>query len=308
MRLENNKMFIGSEINVLEYKIEKEQDGLKIKEILVDHMKLSSRLIIRSKQNKCVSLNEVSSPVSKVVYEGDILKVRMTEEANIFDPEDIDIEVIFENQDILVIAKQPYKVVHPTKGHPMGTIANGVANYFYSKGNFRKIRFINRLDRDTSGLLLIAKNSYAQQVISNQMRDNTVEKKYYALVEGIMDEKEGTINLPIGRLDEVDIKRCVMEDGQKSITHYKVEREFKDATLVEVTLETGRTHQIRVHFSHMGHPLIGDELYGNISERINRQALHGYSLKFKLPRDGELVELKSELPYDFLELIKYLDE
>jgi 23S rRNA pseudouridine1911/1915/1917 synthase len=194
--------------------------------------------------------------------------------------------------------------VHPTKGHPDGTIGNGIANHFQKEGFDGKIRFINRLDRDTSGLLLVAKNGYAQQIISNQMQADEVEKRYMALVFGVLEKDRDTICLPIGRPNPEDLRRAVMADGQDSITHYEVVERFEEATLVRIRLETGRTHQIRVHFAHLGHPLIGDELYGCPSDKIQRQALHSYFLKFQLPRTNEWVNLEADLPFDFKALIE----
>jgi 23S rRNA pseudouridine1911/1915/1917 synthase len=198
-------------------------------------------------------------------------------------------------------------VVHPTKGHPDNTIANGLVNYINKTRQSFKIRFINRLDRDTSGLLMIAKNPFAQQELSNQMIKNVVEKKYLAVVYGIIEKDYGIIDEPIGRTEKDSIHRKVIESGQRSITHYEVVERYKNASLVRLTLETGRTHQIRVHMKHIGHPLIGDELYGYVdNELIDRQALHSETLKFYQPRTGEEKFVKAEIPEDIKNLITKL--
>jgi 23S rRNA pseudouridine1911/1915/1917 synthase len=169
-----------------------------------------------------------------------------------------------------------------------------------------KIRFVNRLDMDTSGLLAIAKNSHCQDDMSRQMSENGVTKKYVAVVKGVIAEEEGTIDLPIDREHEDHVKRAVLKDGYPSVTHYKVlERFEKGYTLVELVLETGRTHQIRVHMSHIGHPIVGDVLYGVASVwLIERQALHARYLSFRHPLNGSLMELEAPLPDDMLTLLE----
>ena len=297
-------MFIEFETNKLVYRVSPEEVGMSMLEVLCNSMDVSSRMIRRAKDGKSIQLNGYPVSVNAKVRKNDVISVLLEQEPNIFPPQDIPIEVVFENQDLLVVNKQPYFVVHPTKGHPDGTIGNGIAKHFAEAGFDGKIRFINRLDRDTSGLLLVAKNGYAQQIISNQMQADEVEKRYMALVHGILEKDADTINLPIGRPNPEDLRRAVMADGQDSITHYEVVERYENATLVKIRLETGRTHQIRVHFSHLGHPLIGDELYGCPSEMIQRQALHSYFLRFKLPRTHEWVDLEADLPFDFKALIQ----
>ena len=194
-------------------------------------------------------------------------------------------------------------MVHPTRGYPFGTLANGVLYYFKEKGENCIVRLVSRLDRDTSGLIIIAKNQFSHMALARDMHGNdvlksdlkkqsqqnkTFEKSYMAVVHGNMENKSGTIDLPIGNPNEDSAKREVWEDGQRSITHYEVIESFKNGDLLKVTLETGRTHQIRVHLSHIGHPLYGDSLYGTCeSEYIDRQALHAYKLIIPHPRTGE---------------------
>jgi len=291
---------------VLEYVVECEDAGETVLGIVARKLMVSSRLIRKVKRKKNIFLNDRAVSVNATVRENDRVKVIVELERNIFDPEDLDIEVVYEDLDILIVNKRPFTVVHPTKGHPYGTLGNGIAYFNLQKGFDYKIRFINRLDRDTSGLVMIAKNPYGQQVISNQMIANEVDKVYYAVVEGIFEEKEGTINLPIGRRDEGDIERVVMEEGQQSVTHYKVVEELDGASLIEINLETGRTHQIRVHMSHIGHSLIGDTLYGKESNLIDRQALHAKSLTFKHVRTKEQCFVDSQLPEDMRTLVEKL--
>ena len=255
-------MFVEYESDSLKYLVEKSDEGLKLIDILARKMYVSSRLIRKSKSSKKILLNGRNGSVNTPVRKNDMIEVLFEREKNIFEPEDIEIEVLYEDVDVLVINKQPFIVVHPTKGHPNGTIGNGLSKYFIEKNDNRKIRFINRLDRDTSGIMMIAKNGFSQKSISSQMNKNLVEKKYIAIVEGLMESDCGTINLPIEREVEGDIIRKVLPDGLPSVTHYEVIERFSNHTFVRIILETGRTHQIRVHFSHIGHPLAGDLLYG----------------------------------------------
>ncbi len=296
-------MFIEFETNRLKYQVSHEEAGMSLIDLMIQKMEISSRMVRRAKDGKSIQVNDHPMSVNGKVRTNDVVTVYLEEEPNIFEPQDMPIDVVFENQDLLVVNKQPYVVVHPTKGHPSGTIGNGIAHHFEKESFFGKIRFINRLDRDTSGLLLVAKNGYAQQIISNQMIADSVEKKYLALVKGRVALDRGTIHLPIGRPDPEQMHRAVMPNGQDSVTHFEVVERYPNATLVRIRLETGRTHQIRVHFTHLGHPLIGDELYGCPSKHIKRQALHSYYLKFELPRTRESITLEAELPEDIRALI-----
>jgi len=293
--------------NTLIYKILDEDAGIKLKEVLYNRMKISGRLTRKLKRSKAIFVNGYNISLDSNLRKGDIVKIVMEDEVNKFEPQDIPISVVYEDMDLIIINKQPNIVVHPTKGHPDNTIANGLVNYLHKTNQRFKIRFINRLDRDTSGLLMIAKNPFTQQSLSNQMQSNRVEKKYLSVVKGIIEKDYGTIDAPIGRIESDSIHRKVIESGQRSITHYEVVERYNDASLVRLTLETGRTHQIRVHMKHIGHPLIGDELYGHVDdELINRQALHAESLKFFQPRTDEVKLVKAEIPDDIKDLITKL--
>ncbi len=295
--------------NTLIYEVKEEEAGIKLREVLYDRMRLSGRLTRKLKRNKSIFVNNHRISLGSNLRRGDVVRVVMAEEVNKFEPQDIPISLVYEDMDIIIINKQPNIVVHPTKGHADNTIANGLANYIQRTGQSFKIRFINRLDRDTSGLLMIAKNPFAQQELSNQMQRNLVEKKYVAVVEGKLEKDRGTIDEPIGLTEADPIHRMVIEEGQRSITHYELVEGYGDASLVRLTLETGRTHQIRVHMKHIGHSLIGDELYGKVNkDLINRQALHAETLKFLQPRTGEEIFIRAELPEDIKNLITKLSK
>ena len=217
----------------------------------------------------------------------------------------MDIKLLYEDADLMVVEKEPFVVVHPTKGHQSGTLANGLIKLFKDKSINSKIRFVNRLDRDTSGILIVAKNSYCHSILTKDDAMHEMEKKYYAVVSGHLEKESGVIDLPIDKSED-GIRRMVSEKGQRAVTRYKVIDKLKQATLLEISLETGRTHQIRVHFSHIGQPLVGDELYGGDMSLLNRQALHCFELGFYSPRKSEIIYIKSELPHDMRELVKEL--
>lgn len=290
--------------NLISYTNEKEST---LKEVLLDKLNFSVRSLSKMKREKTVLVNgEFKKPSAKVIN-GDLIEVKIEEDIANFEPQDLKLDVIYDDFDIIMVNKPPFMVVHPTKSHHDKTIANGVTHYILNNNEKVKIRFVNRLDMNTSGLVIVAKNAYAHHILSHAMSEDKVEKKYITVVKGIVENDEGSINEPIYRPTEDSIKRVVDKNGQPSVTHYRVIERLKDATVLEVTLETGRTHQIRVHMNYIGHGIIGDELYGyEDTSLINRQALHAYSLTFEQPRTKEKLEFKANLPKDIEELINRL--
>lgn len=290
--------------NLISYTNEEE---MTLKEVLLDKLNFSVRSLSKMKREKSVLVNGVYKKPSLKVSCGDLIEVKIDEEKANFEPQDLNLQIIYDDFDIIMVNKPPFMVVHPTKSHYDNTIANGISYYIEKHKENVKIRFVNRLDMNTSGLVIVAKNAYAHHTLSTSMNENKVEKTYITVVNGIVDEDEGTINEPIYRPDEDSIKRVIDERGQASVTHYKVVERLKNATVLEVKLETGRTHQIRVHMAHIGHGIIGDELYGYVDENlINRQALHAYSLEFEQPRTKEILKFKTDIPKDMQELISKL--
>ena len=298
-RKEDQKYNIISYIN--------EDENLTLKEVLLDKLNFSVRSLSKMKRYKTVKVNNQYIKPSDTVKKGDLIEVEIIEDMAEFQPQNLNLDILYDDFDIIMVNKPPFMVVHPTKSHFENTIANGVTDYIIKQKEKVKIRFVNRLDMNTSGLVIVAKNPYAQFVLSSDMKDDKVEKMYIAVVKGIVKEDFGTINEPIYRPTDDSVKRIVHEDGQPSVTHFEVIERLKDATVLKLRLETGRTHQIRVHLSHIGHGIIGDELYGHVDENlINRQALHAYSLKFNQPRTREILEFKAPLPKDMEELIEKL--
>ena len=298
-RKEDQKYNIISYIN--------EDENLTLKEVLLDKLNFSVRSLSKMKRYKTVKVNNQYIKPSDTVKKGDLIEVEIIEDMAEFQPQNLNLDILYDDFDIIMVNKPPFMVVHPTKSHFENTIANGVTDYIIKQKEKVKIRFVNRLDMNTSGLVIVAKNPYAQFVLSSDMKDDKVEKMYIAVVKGIVKEDFGTINEPIYRPTDDSVKRIVHEDGQPSVTHFEVIERLKDATVLKLRLETGRTHQIRVHLNHIGHGIIGDELYGYVDENlINRQALHAYSLKFNQPRTREILEFKAPIPKDMEELIEKL--
>ena len=290
--------------NVISYTCDEE---CTLKEILLDKLQFSVRSLSKMKREQSVLVNGNFTKPSTKIKKGDLIEVKIEEDMANFEPQDLNLDILYDDFDIIMVNKPPFMVVHPTKSHNDKTIANGVTDYIIKQNEKVKIRFVNRLDMNTSGLVIVAKNAYAHHTLSLDMGENKVEKKYITVVKGIVKDEFGTINAPIYRPTEDSVKRVVDERGQASVTHYKVLERLNDATVLEVKLETGRTHQIRVHMAYIGHGIIGDELYGYVDEDlINRQALHAYSLAFEQPRTKEELKFEAKLPKDIEELIEKL--
>ena len=293
--------------------IEKEDEGLGIRRMLKRHFDFSSRLFAKLRHQGLVFLNGEKLEGYMKPKEGDTVTCVMPDEVSRFEPEDIPFDVIYEDEDILVIDKPAGYTVHPTKGHPSHTMANGIMKYMLDSGEKYKIRFVNRLDMDTTGLLIVGKNSNAQDMLIRDMDNGKVDKRYLAVCVGVMDKDEFKVDLPIGQPEKDKVGRSVVPEGEgrPSVTNVKVlERISPSAsyesgfTLVELRLETGRTHQIRVHLSHIGHPLAGDPLYGDGDPSlIARQALHAYKLSFRHPVTKKEMGFEAPIPEDMSKLL-----
>lgn len=281
--------------------------GMSINEILKNNFKFSARFRTKMKFQSLVDLNDTPTPGYIKPSVGDVISIRLPIESSDFPPENIPLSIVYEDDDIIAINKQPGIIIHPTKGHPTHTIANAVMYYMQETNQIFKIRFANRIDMDTTGIIICAKNANAQDDISKQMRAGTTIKKYIALVDGIIKD-DITINLPVGRPSQESIQRTVMnEGGKEAITDLHVLKNYDKHTLVELTIHTGRTHQIRVHLSHIGHPITGDELYGGSQYLLTRQALHAYHLELLHPMTHLPLILEAPLPEDINNAIKTIE-
>ena len=282
-------------------------DGMTVKGVLRNSKGISTRLIRRIIHGSGgVFLNDKPVKFVEIVKEGDVIGIKYPEEKSHLEPENIPLDVLFEDDDMLAINKQPGLVVHPTKGHPSGTLANGIIYHMNQKAEVYKPRFVNRLDMNTSGVLLVGKNSHVQNDFFIQTENNLIEKEYRAIVVGNVADDSGTIDLPIDLEEEGAVKRTVIETGYPSITHYEVLERFDKYTFLSVRIETGRTHQIRVHLSHIGYPILGDSLYGAESELIDRQALHSSSLSFIHIVTKKKLVIEAPLPEDMEKALKSL--
>ena len=259
---------------------------------------VSSRLIRKSIKSEKIYLSGKLIKKNKKLKLNDIISLRFEDEEPNGKVEKKSLDILYEDDDLILINKEPFMVTHTAKDDSDGTLLNYLLGYFDENNIRRKVRFVNRLDRDTSGIVVACKNSFAQDKISSDFRDK-VEKKYLAICSGIFKEKEGIIDAPIATSEDNIRREVNYVIGKKSITSYKVLEEYDKMSLVMLTLYTGRTHQIRVHLSHMGHPIIGDSLYGEKSDLINRQALHAYSIKLNLPRNDKEIEIFAKVPKDF---------
>lgn len=280
------------------------EDNKTIKQILKENLFISDKLLIFLKKNHLIFCNSQGViNLNALSKQNDVIKVNLNFEednSNIV-PVKIDLNIIYEDEALLILNKPAGIPVHPSMLHYTNSLSNGVRYYFDSINLKKKIRPVNRLDRNTSGIVIFAKNQYIQECLIHQMQTKEFKKFYLAIVEGHLEELEGTIDAPIARKENSIIERCVNENGEKAVTHYKVLKQNfeKNYDLIECLLETGRTHQIRVHFSYIGHPLIGDTLYGNDSKYIARQALHAYKVEFIHPINHELMQFTADVPKDF---------
>lgn len=283
----------------LEYIIK--NNKLNINQILQNELNISSRLLYKLIKNNNLLLNDNICDTRNFANIGDKLEINFNYEednSNII-PTKVNLDIIYEDEWLLIINKPAGIAIHPSILHYSDSLCNGIRFYFDSIGLKKKIRPVNRLDLNTSGLVIFAKCEYIQECLISQMKNNQFKKEYLAICNGFLDKKSGTINLPIARKENSIIERCVSESGQPSITHYEVLKEFNNYSFIKCTLETGRTHQIRVHMSAIGHPLIGDSLYGSISDFIDRQALHCYRLCFLHPVNKKLMDFCGGIPLDF---------
>ncbi len=295
------------------YTIEEENVGkrldLFISENDVDMSRSFVQGIIEKQQVK------VNGQIKKSNYKlklGDRVQIELAEPVELqVEAEDIPLDIIYEDSDVIVINKPQDMVVHPAPGNYTGTLVNGLLHHCKDLSGINGVirpGIVHRIDKDTSGVLVVAKNDKSHNSLAMQLKDHSMKRTYYAIVEGIVKEEEGTVRTNIGRHPIERIKMAVVKDGKEAITNYKVLERFKSNTLVECRLETGRTHQIRVHMAHLHHPLIGDQVYGYKKQKfkLQGQALHAKNLGFIHPTTGEYMEFDSQLPKYFQDILDKL--
>ena len=288
--------------------------GLDVKRIINEPTAAALAYGLDNEKEQKIMVN--GSPVKanyKVQNQDDIsVEVPDMEEPDIL-PEDIPLDILYEDDDVLIVNKPKGMVVHPSAGHTSGTLVNAIM--FHCKDNLSGINgvlrpgIVHRIDKDTTGALLVCKNDNAHKDLAEQLKEHSIKRRYRAIVTGVLKEDEGTIEGPIGR-HPVDRKKMAInyKNGKDAVTHYKVLERFKNATYVECRLETGRTHQIRVHMTSIGHPLLGDEVYGSGKNpyHLQGQTLHAMILGFIHPATGEYMEFTAPLPEYFLKLLEKL--
>lgn len=299
-----------------EYKVEKEFVGIRLDKAISDKDKSLSRAMVQKLLEDGKIL--VNGNVTKASYKlniDDIIEIEKSEpkEVNI-KPEEIPLDIVYEDDDILIVNKQKGLVVHPGNGNPDGTLVNAVMakckDSLSGIGGEIRPGIVHRIDKDTSGLLIVAKNDKAHINISEQIKNHEVKKTYIALVRGVIKENNATIDMPIGRSKNDRIKMAVSKTGKNAVTHFKVLERFEGFTLVEVNIETGRTHQIRVHMAQIGYPLVGDFVYSNGKNPfgVEGQMLHSQKLEFKHPKTEQIMEVEAPLPKYFVEVLEKLRE
>ncbi|CAM3045176.1 RluA family pseudouridine synthase [Sporolactobacillus spathodeae] len=292
------------------YKIEKvinqSYSGVMLREFLKKEIRVSRRALsaIKYKGGKLLIDGEERT-VRHILKAGERLTIVFPPEAHsaFLKSEEQPLAIVYEDHELLVVNKPAGIPVIPSHQYPQGTLANFLLAYFEKQNLASTVHIINRLDRNTSGLMLVAKNRFSHERFFKMQKNKEVHRRYLTFVSGEVKNDAGTIDAPIGRREGSVIERQVdWIDGRRSITHYQVLKRFPDRTLVLVQLQTGRTHQIRVHFSSIGHPLLGDDLYGGPMEKISRQALHSFELSFVHPFTDQLIHLHAAYPPDMARL------
>ena len=293
----------------------KDNENIRLDSYIVTEDKdLSRATIQRLSEEGNILVNGTIKKNSYKVKNGDIIEINIPEiKETKLEAQDIPIEIVYEDSDIIVVNKPKGLVVHPANGNPDGTLVNAIMNICKDSlsgiGGEKRPGIVHRLDKDTSGLLIIAKNDKAHINMSEQIKNRKVNKKYIALVRGVIKENEATINMPIARSKKDRKKMAVDKNGKEAITHFKVLKRYDNYTLLEIKIDTGRTHQIRVHMSEIGHPVIGDEVYSNGKNEFNvkGQMLHAKSLDFTHPITGKKMHLEADIPDYFKNVIQICD-
>ena len=285
----------------IDYIIDEDSAGLRVEQFLRRKRYSGQNLSEIKRMPKSILVNGVHYYMRQELSKGDHLQVRICETKNSekIPPTKLPLDIIYEDEDLLVLNKPAGMPIHPSLNNYTNSIANALAYYFQSQGKPFIFRCCNRLDRDTSGLTIVSKHLVSGSILSDMTKYREVHREYLAIARGSFTPSEGTIQAPLGRKEGTIIERTVdWEHGEDAVTHYKVVKEANGHSLVSLRLETGRTHQIRIHMKHLGYPLIGDYLYNPDMEFITRQALHSHQIAFTHPITGAPMEFTAPLPED----------
>lgn len=291
--------------NWLEYVVVPEDDGLTVEQIIRERLAVSGRMLQRLTRSKGIQVNRKVPFLQRLVKAGDRVSVRITDkpaaasvaEEQVLSPS-FQPEFLFQDQHFLIVNKAAGVVVHPLKEGQTGTLVQLLSAWLTQHRAAATVHAVHRLDKDTSGAILLARSGYTHQLADRLLREGTIKREYLAVLCGQLEQDQGTITAPIARDPAHATRRRVAPKGEAAITHYEVLGRSDNYTLVRVRLETGRTHQIRVHFQHIGHPLAGDKLYGGETTMIRRQALHASHLAFTHPLAPDEITVIAPLPGD----------
>ena len=291
---------------IITYTIDNASTGLRIEQYLRRRGYSYQNLARLKKMRESILLNGAWTYMRTAVKDGDILTVHIQEPESSpnIPPVKLPLDIVYEDEDIIVVNKPAGMPVHPSLNNYENSLANGLMYYYRKQGKPFIFRCTNRLDRDTSGLTVVAKHMVSSSILSSMGMRHEITREYLAIVRGALKPSEGTIDAPIGRTGSSLIERKIdFENGERAVTHYRVVEEQNGHSLVSLILETGRTHQIRVHMKYIGHPLVGDYLYNPDMEYIDRQALHSHRLSFTHPVTGEKMEFTAPLPTDMRKIL-----
>lgn len=295
----------------MELKIDATAAGLRLDKAVADFTELSRSLANEQIKNGQILVNGEAKKAKYAVKEGDVISYEVPEpEVVEYVAEDLPLEIVYQDEDVAVVNKPQGMVVHPSAGHTSGTLVNALMYHIKDLSGINGVLrpgIVHRIDKDTSGLLMIAKNDQAHLALADELKNKKSLRKYWAIVHGNLPNDRGVIEAPIGRSEKDRKKQAVTAKGKPALTRFQVLERFGDYTLVELQLETGRTHQIRVHMAYIGHPVAGDEVYGpRKTLKGHGQFLHARTLGFTHPRTGEVLEFTAEAPAIFLETLEKL--
>ena len=289
---------------IFTYKITEEDAGKTVGTFLLEHEYTPTCIKFLKKAENLITVNGKWEFVNKVLQENDILETVFLDDENSENIPSVEmpLDIVYEDEDALVLNKPPKLPIHPTKGYEYHSLANGVVHYYEKQGITFVFRSINRIDKDTTGLVIVAKNMLSGSILGEAMRNREIRRTYLAVTEGELPES-GTIDLPIGRREGSAVERCIDENGAKAVTHYERLHYANGHSLAQIRLETGRTHQIRLHMRAIGHPLPADVLYNQNFAVIGRHALHSWKLEFPHPITKEILCFEQEMPEDMKNIL-----